>query len=182
MPSSSSSNTSRGVAAMNPVQAALVSTDWGEVGFQGADPATDFRGMGLLGLVQLEYLVRTRPIQARNMLLNANHPRRYYPFAATGINVTAFVLELLSQRRMHATIFAALESAALLHVVNECDGPCENSALVETGVRSVHECYCEVFQLFDSTWARRDPQDIMQFPTIFEEVKMEIRLRYAPIE
>lgn len=26
---------------------------WGEIGFQGDDPATDFRGMGLLGLKNL---------------------------------------------------------------------------------------------------------------------------------
>ena len=29
---------------------------WVALGFQGRDPATDFRGMGLLGLIQLLYL------------------------------------------------------------------------------------------------------------------------------
>ena len=29
--------------------------EWGEIGFQGQDPATDFRGMGMLGLEQLLY-------------------------------------------------------------------------------------------------------------------------------
>ena len=28
-------------------------SQWGELGFQGQDPATDFRGMGVLGLDQL---------------------------------------------------------------------------------------------------------------------------------
>jgi hypothetical protein len=167
---------------LNPLRAALVSADWGEVGFQGADPSTDFRGMGLLGLVQLELLARTKPVKARSMLMNANHPRRYYPFAATGINISAFVLELLSERRLHAALFAALESGTLQHVVNECDGPCENSALVEIGLQAVHECYCEVFELFDATWTLRDPQDVMQFPLVFEEVKAQMRMRYAPIE
>jgi hypothetical protein len=180
--SEATSKSSSAVASLSPLHMALVSPDWGEVGFQGADPATDFRGMGLLGLTQLEYLARTKPDMARRMLLNANHPRRYYPFAATGINISAFVLELLSQRRVHAALFAALESGSLQHVVNEWDGPGENNALVEVGLRAVNECYCEVFELFDSTWSLRDPQDVMQFPVIFEEVKAEMRLRYTPIE
>lgn len=166
----------------NSTRASLASADWGEVGFQGSDPATDFRGMGLLGLVQLEHLARTRPAEARNMLLNANHPRRYYPFAATGINVSAFVMELVTQRRVHGALYRALEAGALLHVVDECDGPCENGALVDIGVRTIHDVYCEVFQLFDATWTLRDPQDVMQFPVVFEEVKAEARSRYASIE
>jgi hypothetical protein len=30
-----------------------ISDHWAELGFQGKDPATDFRGMGVLGLDQL---------------------------------------------------------------------------------------------------------------------------------
>jgi hypothetical protein len=30
-----------------------ISKEWIEIGFQGADPATDFRGAGILGLKQL---------------------------------------------------------------------------------------------------------------------------------
>jgi hypothetical protein len=29
---------------------ARISREWEEIGFQGADPATDFRGTGILGL------------------------------------------------------------------------------------------------------------------------------------
>ena len=32
-----------------------ISKRWTEIGFQGTDPSTDFRGMGLLGLVNLQY-------------------------------------------------------------------------------------------------------------------------------
>ena len=32
-----------------------VSPQWKELGFQGNDPATDFRGMGLFGLMCLQY-------------------------------------------------------------------------------------------------------------------------------
>ena len=39
--------------------------DWGDVGFQGLDPTTDFRGLGLLGLQQLVYFSKTYPEDAR---------------------------------------------------------------------------------------------------------------------
>ena len=32
-----------------------ISKQWSEIGFQGNDPATDFRGMGILGLKCLLY-------------------------------------------------------------------------------------------------------------------------------
>ena len=32
-----------------------VSPQWKELGFQGNDPATDFRGMGIFGLMCLQY-------------------------------------------------------------------------------------------------------------------------------
>jgi hypothetical protein len=48
--------------------------DWGIVGFQGKDPSTDFRGMGLLGLEQLLYF--SKYDAARDILQDSDHPRR----------------------------------------------------------------------------------------------------------
>jgi len=44
--------------------------------------------MGLLGLHQLLHFASTRPAQAKAVLLESHHPRRFFPFAATGINIT----------------------------------------------------------------------------------------------
>lgn len=41
---------------------------WKELGFQGADPSTDFRGMGLLGLDQLVAFATHAPKSAHNIL------------------------------------------------------------------------------------------------------------------
>lgn len=49
---------------------------------------TQKRGMGLLGLQQLLHFASTRPEEARALLLESHHPRRFFPFAATGINVS----------------------------------------------------------------------------------------------
>ncbi|ETW05979.1 hypothetical protein, variant 2 [Aphanomyces invadans] len=39
--------------------------EWGEIGFQGQDPMTDFRSMGLLALKQLVYYTEHYPVEAR---------------------------------------------------------------------------------------------------------------------
>ncbi|ELK29030.1 ELMO domain-containing protein 1 [Myotis davidii] len=52
--------------------ASRISKQWCEIGFQGDDPKTDFRGMGLLGLYNLQY-----------------------SFAIVGINITDLAYNLL---------------------------------------------------------------------------------------
>lgn len=50
------------------------SRQWTEIGFQGDDPATDFRGMGLLGLNQLLFFAERFPESARLVLSHSLHP------------------------------------------------------------------------------------------------------------
>ncbi|CAM9454218.1 unnamed protein product, partial [Ectocarpus fasciculatus] len=149
----------------------IASEDWGEVGFQGVDPSTDFRGMGLLGLYQLEYFARTRPTEAQAALANSKHPRRYYPFAATGINITSFVMDLVRTRRLHQDVFKTLEINSLHHACDAVEGPSSSPTLLEIGFNTTNDVYCEVFIEFDRLWAERDPTDVMAFPAIFSEVK-----------
>lgn len=54
--------------------AARKTKQWTEIGFQGDDPATDFRGMGMLGLTQLVFLAERFPDAARLVLTNSLHP------------------------------------------------------------------------------------------------------------
>jgi hypothetical protein len=44
---------------------ARVSDQWKKMGFQGTDPATDFRGMGYLGLINLIYFAEVHNDQYR---------------------------------------------------------------------------------------------------------------------
>ena len=70
-----------------------VTTEWGRLGFQGDDPATDFRGMGVLGLHNLVYFGEHYPdVFAR---LIEKQRKRDYPLACAGIHVTSMLLELL---------------------------------------------------------------------------------------
>jgi len=71
----------------------LVSEQWKDIGFQGDNPATDFRGMGMLGLENLAYFARTHTELARRVVLTSQHPTNWFPFAITGIQLTKFLLD-----------------------------------------------------------------------------------------
>ncbi|KAK0403503.1 hypothetical protein QR680_016958 [Steinernema hermaphroditum] len=62
-----------------------ISKKWQMIGFQGDDPATDFRGMGLLGLEQLVFLAQYDEDRAKNMLSLSLHPVIGFPFAIAGL-------------------------------------------------------------------------------------------------
>ena len=157
-----------------------MNSDWGDVGFQGLDPTTDFRGMGLLGLSQLVYLSSEHNVIARDILADANHPRRYYPFAATGINISAFVFDLLKGRHLHARLFQALESYSNSNNISGISnaGLSDSIEIIDIGCKVIHEVYCDVFKRFSYLWQERDPKNIMEFQSIFGIVKIEFKNKY----
>lgn len=61
---------------------------WIDIGFQGADPATDLRGAGLLGLKQLHHFIMSHKSKAKPMHQNSINQQTWYFFCVTGINIT----------------------------------------------------------------------------------------------
>nr|CAD7409351.1 unnamed protein product [Timema poppensis] len=72
-----------------------VTKQWQEIGFQGDDPKTDFRGMGILGLENLIYFAEEYPGPAGHVLSHSHHPQYGYAFAIVGINLTFMAYHLL---------------------------------------------------------------------------------------
>lgn len=72
---------------------------WEEIGFQGRDPATDLRGVGLLGLVHLVYLLRDakRQVLASEIYKLSLHPTQNFPFCVMSINLTRIALQALRE-------------------------------------------------------------------------------------
>ncbi|XP_028968545.1 ELMO domain-containing protein 3 [Galendromus occidentalis] len=72
---------------------------WETIGFQGNDPATDLRGCGILGLLQLLYL-STHPdneaVTKDIYNISVDHVQNF-PFAVMGINMTKIALEALRE-------------------------------------------------------------------------------------
>jgi hypothetical protein len=65
---------------------------WKKMGWQGEDPATDFRGGGLLALECLVHMAGTDRHRGAYLALvekdGDRDPMLYYPFAAAAVNVT----------------------------------------------------------------------------------------------
>lgn len=82
-----------------------ITRQWGQIGFQGSDPATDFRGMGMQGLDDLVYYAQVHPKSARRALQCSLHPVSWYPFAVVGINITQYAVQILLTRKLQYYLF-----------------------------------------------------------------------------
>lgn len=71
---------------------------WKLVGFQGSNPVTDFRGMGLLSLQCLLYISKYYPTKVREMI------DRTYPLCCSAINIASFVVSLLCAESKTLTV------------------------------------------------------------------------------
>ncbi|VDK39616.1 unnamed protein product [Taenia asiatica] len=69
----------------------LKSKRWSDIGFQGSCPATDFRGMGVLGAENLRYFIKYHKELALNTFSSSLRPQEWYPFATVGINLSGLV-------------------------------------------------------------------------------------------
>ena len=58
-----------------------VSHQWKDIGFQGNDPKTDFRGMGILGLDNLIFIAEEYCNSAQRVLQYSLHPKQGFAFA-----------------------------------------------------------------------------------------------------
>ncbi|KAH9259761.1 hypothetical protein BASA81_002183 [Batrachochytrium salamandrivorans] len=161
------------------------SQSWGEIGFQGVDPATDFRGGGLLALENLRYFASKAETceLARGILVQ--HGRDVtdggIPFACVGINITAFLLGLVVKRKVD-DLFAIIPNRAVAGGAVGERRPLLQSQHEEEEVVNVSEmaqerfnkCYCVLFVLFAKRWEEAKPKDAMGFPHVFNPFKLEV--------
>ncbi|XP_055933159.1 ELMO domain-containing protein 2-like [Argiope bruennichi] len=123
-----------------------ISKQWTDIGFQGDDPKTDFRGMGVLGLENLLYFATEHSETARHVLLHSNHPTYGYSFAIVGINLTSMAYDLLRNKTLQ------------VHFYNSVKG--------KPKMNDFHYVYCYLFYEFDKFWLSEKPRDIMEFSRI----------------
>lgn len=74
-----------------------VSQQWKSIGFQGVDPATDFRGAGILGLRCLVYF-GIKHSDTFHQILSGKHKsatQESFPFAIAGLNIVMMLFEIL---------------------------------------------------------------------------------------
>lgn len=116
----------------------LVSEQWKEMGWQGKDPSTDFRGGGFISLENLLYFGRNFPKSFRDLLLKQDGDRAMweYPFAVAGVNITFMLIQMLD---LEAVKPRSLLGATFLKFLAE-----DESAF--------DLLYCITFKLMDHQW------------------------------
>jgi hypothetical protein len=134
------------------------SEQWKEIGFQGKNPATDFRGMGILGLQNLCYFAQNHRSVARQLLSHSNHPRFGYSFAVVGINLTSLLVELFESGSLRVHFYNASSSG-------------------QATMENFHEAYCYVFTEFDCYWREKEPENILAFTRIRDELRTLLKNR-----
>ncbi|GAB6025460.1 ELMO domain-containing protein 3, variant 2 [Chamberlinius hualienensis] len=76
---------------------------WEDIGFQGSDPATDLRGVGVWGLMNLLYMLmcpEAFPL-ALSIYRLSQHEIQHFPFAIMSLNISAIVLKVLREERLN---------------------------------------------------------------------------------
>eukprot|EP00741_Cyanophora_paradoxa_P007501 tig00001130_g7256.t1 len=89
---------------------------WDIIGFQGTDPATDLRGVGMFGLLQILYFASKHGDLAREVHRLSRDEYQSFPFAVVSLNVSRLALEALREGRLTD---ACRRRAAVAPVVHE---------------------------------------------------------------
>lgn len=145
-----------------------VTKQWQDIGFQGEDPKTDFRGMGILSLHNLLYFSREFGSTAKHILSHSHHPRFghftaiqcdtpsvRYSFAIVGINLTHMAFKMLQ------------EDALKTHMYNVNAG--------RPNMENFHHFFSYLFVEFDKFWLECRPRDIMEFNRIRDLFENNVR-------
>ncbi|XP_057796467.1 uncharacterized protein LOC131012546 isoform X2 [Salvia miltiorrhiza] len=116
----------------------LVSEQWKDMGWQGANPSTDFRGCGFLSLENLLYFARTYPTTFNRLLLKKAGERSEweYPFAVAGINVSFMLIQMLD---LHSEKPRCLPGFNFLTLLGEDED-------------AFDILYCIAFTMMDAQW------------------------------
>ncbi|XP_011041496.1 PREDICTED: uncharacterized protein LOC105137457 [Populus euphratica] len=85
----------------------LKSDQWKEMGWQGRDPSTDFRGAGFISLENLLFFAKTFSTSFQYLLKKKGGKRSAweYPFAVAGVNITFMIMQMLDLDSMKPRTF-----------------------------------------------------------------------------
>ena len=158
---------------------------WKDYGFQGMDPATDFRGAGLLGARCIIWMCVEEPDISRAMLDTG------YPFAIAVINVVMACLNILHITRGRKTCldtkmatanYTALEARVRLAAIVvgwQCasatpglplpprNGAMSSSAQIASMEDGLMNCVAEACRVLHGEWLRSS-RNVMEFNSVLK--------------
>lgn len=137
-------------------------THWADIGFQGVDPASDFRSGGELALRSLEWMARERGGVARGMLsamgeVAGGRPSSggvaWYPWACAGIQIVHEVRGLAEARLLDGVWYRTLAAtAAEPPPAGQRRGAADPWAAHGQLMVAFYEVVTEVWVLFHGLW------------------------------
>jgi hypothetical protein len=125
-----------------------ITKQWQDIGFQGDDPSTDFRGMGLLGLENILYFTNEYPGTARHLLSHSQHPKYGYTLAVVAINISHMAWRLLMNGRAKPHFYNISKYAGY------------------PTLDHFHQFFCYLLYEFDKFWVDARPDNLMEFNNV----------------
>ncbi|CAJ2664970.1 hypothetical protein TSUD_352900 [Trifolium subterraneum] len=137
----------------------LISEQWKEMGWQGKDPSTDFRGGGFISLENFLFFARNFPKSFQDLLWKREGDRSVweYPFAVAGVNITFMLVQMLD---IEAVKPRTLVGATFLKFLEE------NESAFDL-------LYCIAFKLMDHQWLSMRAS-YMDFNTVMKSTRREL--------
>lgn len=137
----------------------LKSELWKEMGWQGQDPSTDFRGGGYISLENLIYFAEEYPEAFQNLLHKREGKRAEweYPFAVAGVNISFMLAQMLDLQSGKPTSAAAARFLELL----------AEDEMAFDGL------FCVAFRMMDAQWLAKHAS-YMEFNDVLKSTRAQL--------
>lgn len=137
----------------------LVSEQWKDMGWQGRDPSTDFRGAGFISLENLLFFAKTFSASFQRLLNKqcGNRATWEYPFAVAGVNITFMIMQMLDLQSNKPRTFVR---AVFIQMLSEDEW-------------AFDLLYCVAFVVMDKQWLEKNAS-YMDFNEILKSTRVQL--------
>ncbi|XP_073099319.1 uncharacterized protein [Elaeis guineensis] len=137
----------------------LISDQWKEMGWQGRDPSTDFRGAGFISLENLLFFAKTFSTSFQRLLNKQGGKRATweYPFAVAGVNITFMIMQMLDLQSTKPRTFVR---AVFIQMLSEDEW-------------AFDLLYCVAFLVMDKQWLEKNAS-YMEFNEVLRSTRAQL--------
>ncbi|XP_020690203.1 ELMO domain-containing protein A isoform X1 [Dendrobium catenatum] len=137
----------------------LISEQWKQMGWQGKDPSTDFRGGGFISLENLLFFAKTFSGSFQRLLNKQGGKRAAweYPFAVAGVNITFMIMQMLD---LHSSKPRRFVRTVFIQMLAEDEW-------------AFDLLYCVAFMVMDKQWLERNAS-YMEFNEVLRSTRVQL--------
>lgn len=137
----------------------LISEQWKDMGWQGRDPSTDFRGAGFISLENLLFFAKTFSVSFQRLLKKqcGNRATWEYPFAVAGVNITFMIMQMLDLQSIKPRTFVR---AIFIQMLSEDEW-------------AFDLLYCIAFVVMDKQWLDKNAS-YMDFNEVLKSTRAQL--------